>query len=113
MIDIQKYKTLLENEKEELILTIQKIGGYKDPLNSQNWEVIQTSHNDPADESEIADSIEELETNSGVVDNLEIRLNEINDALKRIENGTYGIDVITGKEIPEERLSINPASTTA
>lgn len=36
------------------------------------------------------------------------RLDEVNSALKRIEDGTYGIDVTTGKEIPFERLEAVP-----
>ncbi|WP_172251022.1 conjugal transfer protein TraR [Saccharibacillus deserti] len=36
------------------------------------------------------------------------RLDEVNDALKRMEDGTYGIDATTGKEIPFERLEAVP-----
>ncbi len=35
-------------------------------------------------------------------------LKEIEDALKRIENGTYGICEWTGEEIPYERLKVIP-----
>ncbi|MDO3412272.1 conjugal transfer protein TraR [Saccharibacillus sp. CPCC 101409] len=36
------------------------------------------------------------------------RLDEVNAALKRIEDGTYGVDITTGKEIPFERLEAVP-----
>lgn len=36
------------------------------------------------------------------------RLDEVNAALQRIEDGTYGIDVTTGKEIPFEWLEAVP-----
>ncbi|GGO02079.1 hypothetical protein [Saccharibacillus kuerlensis] len=36
------------------------------------------------------------------------RLDEVNSALKRIEDGTYGVDIETGKEIPFERLEAVP-----
>ncbi|WP_054712594.1 TraR/DksA C4-type zinc finger protein [Bacillus sp. JCM 19041] len=36
------------------------------------------------------------------------RLNEINEALTRMEDGTYGICIDTGKEIPYERLEALP-----
>ncbi|MEJ8306180.1 conjugal transfer protein TraR [Saccharibacillus sacchari] len=36
------------------------------------------------------------------------RLDEVNAALARIEDGTYGIDAKTGKEIPFERLEAVP-----
>ena len=41
-------------------------------------------------------------------DNAEQVISEIDDALKRIEDGTYGTCVSCGKEIPRERLEANP-----
>ncbi|GAA0591168.1 hypothetical protein GCM10009001_04010 [Virgibacillus siamensis] len=38
----------------------------------------------------------------------EERLTEVNEALERIDEGTYGICVDTGKEIPYERLKAVP-----
>ncbi|MBN6205601.1 hypothetical protein JYK21_03975 [Ralstonia pickettii] len=38
------------------------------------------------------------------------RLQEINDALKRIDNKTYGISEISQKPIPEERLEAMPTA---
>ncbi|WP_373893148.1 hypothetical protein ACUL41_06820 [Virgibacillus natechei] len=38
----------------------------------------------------------------------EDRLEDINDALKRIENGTYGLSEKSGKPIPLERLEAQP-----
>jgi sporulation protein, yteA family len=39
-------------------------------------------------------------------------LQDIRDALKRLDNGTYGIDEITGEQIPEERLIAIPTART-
>ena len=41
-------------------------------------------------------------------DNAEQVISEIDEALKRIEDGTYGTCVSCGKEIPRERLEANP-----
>jgi DnaK suppressor protein len=41
-------------------------------------------------------------------DNAEQVLSEIDGALMRIEDGTYGICVNCGQEIPRERLEANP-----
>ena len=41
-------------------------------------------------------------------DNAEQVISEIDDALQRIEDGTYGTCVSCGKEIPRERLEANP-----
>ncbi|WP_237049337.1 hypothetical protein [Lentibacillus amyloliquefaciens] len=38
------------------------------------------------------------------------RLDEIEAALERVENGTYGISEKSGKPIPEERLEAEPTA---
>jgi len=43
---------------------------------------------------------------------LEKRLVETKEALKRIEDGTYGICENCGKEIPIERLKAYPSAKT-
>lgn len=40
----------------------------------------------------------------------EDRLREIDDALERIENGTFGLSEKSGKPIPEERLEVQPTA---
>ncbi len=59
-----------------------------------------------------ADKMEELATNVPLVETLEKRLSEVNDALARIAEGTYGIDEKTGEPIVVERLFANPAART-
>jgi DnaK suppressor protein len=44
----------------------------------------------------------------GVVSMEQETLNEIEEALSRLENGTYGVCQATGKPIPEERLEAVP-----
>ena len=43
---------------------------------------------------------------------LEIRYNDIKDALDKIEKNKYGICEVSGEEIEEERLIANPAART-
>ncbi|MFC3041422.1 hypothetical protein ACFOGI_14330 [Virgibacillus xinjiangensis] len=40
----------------------------------------------------------------------EERLQDIEDALKKIEDGTYGLSEKSGKEIPVERLEVLPTA---
>ena len=40
-------------------------------------------------------------------------LKDVNDALRKIETGKYGVDEKTGKEISLNRLLVNPAARTA
>jgi DnaK suppressor protein len=45
-----------------------------------------------------------------IADTLRDRLAAIDRALKRIEDGTYGLSVRSGQRIPEERLEADPAA---
>jgi len=51
------------------------------------------------------------ELDEGLEENAEHLLVKIEGALKRIEDGTYGICTNCGKQIPEERLEARPWAT--
>ena len=61
-----------------------------------------------SDQSELADMFEELETQAGLEYQLEERLKKVNAALKRIEDGSYGVCTVCGEKIDEKRLEANP-----
>jgi DnaK suppressor protein len=63
-----------------------------------------------ADETDEADKMEELGVNVALVEELEKRYKEIQAALKRIKEGTYGI-ADNGDQIDIDRLRANPAAT--
>ncbi|WP_337061099.1 TraR/DksA family transcriptional regulator [Kineococcus sp. G2] len=48
----------------------------------------------------------------GLLDGARRRLQSVEDALKRIEDGTYGVSVVSGKPIPDERLEARPDAAT-
>ena len=60
-----------------------------------------------------ASEVEEYVDNLGLEANLEGQLKDVSDALARMEQGTYGQDEKTGKEISLERLQAYPAARTA
>ncbi|HHH12337.1 MAG TPA: hypothetical protein ENJ77_00485 [Candidatus Moranbacteria bacterium] len=61
---------------------------------------------------ENASEVEEYADNLALEQSLEGQLREVNDALARIEKGTYGVCEKTGREIPLERLEAYPAART-
>jgi|SRR3989338_584351 len=63
-----------------------------------------------ADPIDAADQIEELATNIPLVEELELRHKDIEDALEKMDNGTYGACEECGEEIPADRLDANPAA---
>lgn len=54
----------------------------------------------------------EREKDLSILEQLEGELAEIQAALRRIDEGTYGIDEVTGETIPVERLEAVPTART-
>lgn len=54
----------------------------------------------------------EREKDLSILEGLEAELGELEAALQRIDDGTYGIDEVTGEPIDPARLEANPAART-
>ena len=65
-----------------------------------------------ADLNDVADRTEEYDERRATLATLEGRYNDIRRAIKKIEDGTYGICEMGGEEIEEDRLEANPAART-
>ena len=110
-IDTEKFKERLEGELKTLEGELQGIGVIN-PANPADWEPKQTDTGRQADRTDTADLIESFEENSAILKELETRYNNIKRALEKIEQGTYGVCEVSGKQIEIERLLANPAART-
>ena len=112
-IDTEHFKKKLEDEKRLLVEELSNIGAIN-PQNSSDWEAVLKKEEsmDTADPNVAADRHEEYEKRHAIIDELEIRLHNVGDALKRIEEGTFGVCKIGGEQIEEDRLNANPAART-
>ena len=111
-IDTQHFKTLLQKEKERLLKELGTLGRVN-PSNAADWEATPENRDTMrADKSEAADAVEEYEGRAAVEVELENHLQNINAALQRIENNTYGVCEVGGEMIEEDRLEANPAAKT-
>ena len=111
-IDTNYFKAKLA---EELLLVERELNdiGRKNPDNKLDWEAEPADISvDNADANETADNIEEFEGNTALLKELEIKYNDIKDALTKIEKGTYGFCEVSDEPIEEERLIANPAART-
>jgi RNA polymerase-binding transcription factor DksA len=109
---LKHFKDRLETE---LTLLEKELGsvGRINPANKKDWEATAPAMDAmAADENETADTIEEYESNTAVLKQLETRYNEVKRALAKIENGKYGICEVSGEEIEADRLEANPAART-
>lgn len=62
----------------------------------------------PGDEMDVARSSSDVETHASLIERAEDRLRLIDEALARVDNGSYGICAECGDDIPVERLKALP-----
>lgn len=110
MLDEQKKQELKQRLLEE-----------KDRIEKQiereNQDIVDMS-NDQANENtysnHMADDggfLQDIDRTTTIRENFQATLKQVNAALERMENGTYGISEVSGKPIPAERLEVLPWAT--
>jgi len=108
--ELERFEAKLIAEKKNLEEELGGIG-QRNPNTPGGWEATTGGMEvDAADENEVADKMEELEDNSGIISKLDDQLKEVNMALERIKSGNYGYCEVCGKPIEIERLEANPAA---
>lgn len=65
---------------------------------------------EPGDSVDPAGPLTEVQIDVAVERQLRDRLAAIQRAVKRLEEGTYGRSILSGKVIPDERLEADPAA---
>ena len=110
--DLQHFKEKLEEEKK---LLLEELGGLgiEDPEN-HDWGVrsIPPKGADRADANISADYNENFAERSSTLGELEIRFQNVNDALKKINDDNYGMCEVGVEPIEKDRLEANPAART-
>ena len=100
--ELDIYKKMLLQLRGKISGDLQQIEG--DTLNGN-----QPSHSgELSDVADIATDNYDRELNIGLASNEQQLLNDIDVALKRIEDGTYGVCEIYGTPIPKKRLMAMP-----
>jgi DnaK suppressor protein len=106
---IKKTKQNLEKRKEEIIKELNQIT----TKDSHKKGGRATSFNDIGEkQDENAQEVENYTTDLATDKILEDELRDIEGALKRIEDGTYGICKYCGKEIEEKRMEVRPVASS-
>ncbi len=104
---LQELKTKLLEEQSRLK---EELSRFAKPVGQDNYE---TTYQDMGtDRDDNATEVEEYSDNVALEGALEHQLKEVEAALDRMEQGTYGICEATGQAIPVERLRVYPAART-
>lgn len=111
-LPIDFFQKQLEEEKTKLEGELKTVA-VRNPDAPADWNVAYPDMNVAVSaQDEVADQEEEYENRVSIEAGLEVRLREVNDALERIKNGTYGTCSECEKEIHEDRLRANSAAST-
>ncbi len=110
-MDTAPFRTLLENEKQTLEAQLATVGR-RNPSNPGDWEPIPNETGQESDPNDQAELIEGYGENTAILNELEIRYNDVLAALSRLDAGTYGTCEVSGEVIEIERLEADPAART-
>jgi len=104
---IEEQKEKLIEEKKELIHLLSSFAE-QDKKDPDNWKTKYPKMSNNLEEE--VNEVEDLGDLLPAEYALELKLKNVNTALKNIENGAFGNCVECGKEISIERLKINPSA---
>ena len=112
MIDTNHFKEKLLTEKKQLQEELGEIARFNTEIHA--WEAMPDQNMmGEIDENDAADRFEDFEERSSMVETLGGRFTDVEIALKKIEEGNYGICEVSGQEIETDRLEANPAARTS
>jgi RNA polymerase-binding transcription factor len=105
-IDLAVMRKRLEEKQAEIQRHIATLTGSPAPPE----DAIQASY-DVEDPEEEAVDLQQIDVDQAILDNEKALLAEVQQALARIDNGTYGICTNCGQPISEKRLEAIPWAT--
>ena len=106
-----RFKQQLTDERVRVEGELRDLGW--EDTSTGEWEANGGDIDTTATESdEIADRIEELEERSGEIAPLKAQWKDVKRALKKIEDGEYGMCELGGEDIEVDRLEANPSART-
>ncbi len=111
-MDTEHFKSRLLEEKATLERELASVGR-QNPSNPGDWEPVPEDASMEPDPNDQADQMEEYGNNAAILTDLEKRYQDVQDALARIDAGTYGTCEVSGEAIEEDRLEADPAARTS
>jgi RNA polymerase-binding transcription factor DksA len=104
-MDREYFRDLVLRTRDELVAALQPIRARLRESQRDSGSEIAVADQHPADAATDTE-MRELDLSTEVM--FEARLRLVDDALRRLDGGTYGTCVVCGKPIPVERLELVP-----
>ncbi len=106
---LDRLRRKLDTEEERLVAVVEEYDKVFAEVNMGSTSAEHSADPLSADGGSLA---LELEMDLSVLENAKELLAKVRAAQKRMEKGTYGVCIISGKNIPVERLEALPHATT-
>jgi len=106
-IDVERFRSELQTERERLLAALEGVN-HVASLTDETGD-LSTGPGDHLADNATETFMRELD--EGLEDNAEHLIAEVDAALRRIDDGTYGACRVCGKPIGEERLEAVPYAT--
>lgn len=103
--ELEHFKEKLQQEEKE---AHEKIEIFQNRIDELQQKMDDTKSSSAHHQGNIASSEEEREKYYTMIEKEKEKIEDINVALDKIENGNYGICNVTGKPIQKERLQVKP-----
>lgn len=103
---------MLQSEFETLHTELSGIGVQNTITGDWSAVPVETDGEAESDYTDQADYVEDFESRSARLGEIEKKYKDVVDALAKMDNGTYGICEKSGKPIELDRLMANPAART-
>jgi DnaK suppressor protein len=103
-MDTDRARALLTAEREEVTRLL------KDAERAVEVDRETETQTGPGDSADNAQPLEDEEMDSAIAERMRDRLDAIDRALRRLDEGSYGRSVRSGQPIPDERLEADPAA---
>ncbi len=108
---LTKMTERLEAEREKITAELNKLGT-QDPKAKGDKDWIAKYEDTGSDTEEDAFEVDQYGTNLSIIDELEKSLRDIEKAISRIADGSYGVCKYCNEEIQEARLDARPDSSS-
>ena len=101
-MDHKKARRLLDRERQQTRQRLSRLLG--------EGEADRAAADEPGDMFDSAQPLTQQEGDDAVIAELRDHLEAIDRAEERLELGTYGLSVLSGQPIPDERLEADPTA---
>ncbi len=105
-------RSILEAEKQSLHTELSAIGVQNTITGDWSAVPVETDGEAESDYTDQADYVEDFESRSARLSEIEQRYKDVVDAIEKMDNGKYGFCEKSGEPIELDRLRANPSART-